>query len=122
MPKTRIRESVFTSVLLKHLRAAMPTAVIFKNCDFYTAGIPDFSVSMDGITTWFEVKIAPNKPTALQAEFLKRLAPRAHLITWHTHHDIEIDGDGCPVSFSEAILHVQGLCLSSWVENNQGGT
>jgi len=78
-------ETAFTRKFMAKLRAAamtMPyTIIIFKHNDFYTAGIPDFSVSVKelGITSWFEIKMAGNNPTKLQQYYLDRL-PRAHVI------------------------------------------
>lgn len=68
-----MNEGKFTAKLLKHLRQAMPEAVIFKHADKYTAGIPDFSITLDGITTWWEVKRYPRPLDKIQRETLRRL-------------------------------------------------
>jgi len=46
----------------------------------WTRGIPDFSVSLGRTTLWFEVKVWMNKPTKIQAYFLKRLGAGGFLI------------------------------------------
>ena len=76
-------EGKFTQKLLKALRSApeLHEAVIWKHSDWITAGVPDFSVTINGLTTWFEVKVAPNVPTKLQAYYLEKLQPRAYLVT-----------------------------------------
>lgn len=78
-------ETAFTRKFMAKLREAAKaypqTIIIFKHNDFYTAGIPDFSVSVKelGITSWFEIKMAGNEPTKLQQYYLDRL-PRTHVI------------------------------------------
>lgn len=76
-----MRESKFTGELLKALRAMMPDAVVLKHTDLFTGGIPDFSVTIDRKTTWFEVKMNNNVPTELQEAVLLRLH-RAYVITY----------------------------------------
>lgn len=66
-------ESQFTQRLLRELRRRMPDAVIFKHNDRTTGGIPDFSITVGGKTTWWEVKVYPNKLSTLQMETLRRL-------------------------------------------------
>jgi hypothetical protein len=77
-------ESAFTRKLLKDLRARLVPrgAVLYKHNDFYTAGVPDFTITIGGRTTWWEIKVAPNTPTKLQQHFLDRLAPVAFIITY----------------------------------------
>jgi hypothetical protein len=74
-------ESKFTSRLLTTLRAKIPEAVVLKHSDRFTGGIPDFSITIDGATTWFEVKIAPNTTTTIQWETLRRLK-RAYVVIY----------------------------------------
>jgi len=76
-------ESKFTREIMKSLREhqLLKDAVIFKHNDFYTAGIPDLTITINGLTTWFELKVAPGQPTKLQQFFLDKLYPRAFVIT-----------------------------------------
>ena len=78
-----MKEGDFTRRLLAVLRKhpALKEAVVWKHNDASTGGIPDFSVSIGKHTEWFEVKIAPNEPTELQAYYLGRLRDGGHLIT-----------------------------------------
>lgn len=75
-------ESAFTRKLLRALRShtVLKDAVIFKHADRFSAGIPDFSVTVNGRTTWWEVKVNPNQPTKLQSYFLTKLGSSAFLI------------------------------------------
>ena len=50
-------EANFTLELLRELRRHLPNAVIFKHADGYTKGVPDFSITLRGLTAWFEVKL-----------------------------------------------------------------
>jgi hypothetical protein len=50
-------EASVTQDLLKHLKAALPGAVIFKLSDRFTTGIPDICVNWKGHTTWLEIKL-----------------------------------------------------------------
>lgn len=34
----------------------LPKSVIFKHCDLFSAGVPDLSATLAGVTTWFEAK------------------------------------------------------------------
>lgn len=54
-------EKTLTNALLKTLRKELPEAVIFKHADQVTAGIPDISVTYEGITIWFELKYVKTK-------------------------------------------------------------
>lgn len=81
-------EGAFTSKLLKKLREhpiLEKDAIIWKHNDFYTAGIPDFSIVWPpaALTTWWEVKMSPKEPTNLQAFYLKKMRPISYLITAH---------------------------------------
>lgn len=75
-------ESAFTAKLLKALRshAALKDAVVWKHADRISAGIPDFSVTVSGRTTWWEVKVKPNVMTKLQSYYLAKLHPCGFLI------------------------------------------
>jgi hypothetical protein len=50
-------EASVTQDLLKHLKAALPGAVVFKISDRFTTGIPDICVNWKGHTTWLEIKL-----------------------------------------------------------------
>lgn len=78
-------EGAFTSKLLKKLRdhSALKDAVIFKHSDYFTRGVPDFSISINSLTTWWEVKMEPNEPTKIQAYYLNKLRPVSYVITAH---------------------------------------
>lgn len=49
-------ERTITTNVIKHVRGAIRHAVVLKHADRFTAGIPDFSVSVMGGTTWIEMK------------------------------------------------------------------
>jgi hypothetical protein len=68
-----VTESQFTQKLLKRMRQKFPSGWVVKHNDMRTAGVPDWSVSHDIVTCWFESKWvadASNPPrgtfTALQ--------------------------------------------------------
>jgi hypothetical protein len=86
-----MRESTFTSLLLKHLRAALPDCYIVKHSNVYTSGVPDFSVSRGSLTHWFEVKINPNRPTKIQTHYLAKLGEGGHLIVYFAHNNLVMD-------------------------------
>lgn len=89
-------ESDFTRNLLKEIRQHpdMRAAVVYKHNDFYTAGIPDFSISMGLKTTWWEVKVEPNAPTKLQQIYLEKLSPGSYIITKMKDKRIKIERVG----------------------------
>lgn len=80
-------EKAFLAKLLPDLRKRLEPkgAVIFKHNDFYTSGVPDFTITIDGRTTWWEAKLAPNTPTKLQAYYLKALGSAGYVITYDDH-------------------------------------
>lgn len=73
-------EAQFTSQLRKDLTAATGGHAI-KHCDRYTAGIPDLTVTVRGVTTWIEVKVGDNTATPLQRWTMRQLG-RAVCVTW----------------------------------------
>lgn len=77
-----MREAEFTRKLLRALRSrdTLKDAVIFKHADRFSAGIPDFSVTLNERTTWWEVKVKPNTMTKLQSWFLAKLGATAFCI------------------------------------------
>ena len=72
---SHIREGEWTGKLLKRLRSRLPDAFVRKLSDQYTGGLLDFVVSMEGRTTWWEVKVLPNRPSPLQKDALRRIGP-----------------------------------------------
>ena len=75
-------ESQFTARLLRALRAhpALRDAVIWKHNDRTTRGIPDFSMTINGRTTWWEIKVGDNRLTKIQKYFIERLQPVAFVV------------------------------------------
>lgn len=52
-----MNEAQYTQKLLRELRGRLGSrGVVLKHADLFTAGIPDFSITVNGITTWFEAK------------------------------------------------------------------
>ena len=49
-------ESKLTTALLRELRAALLGAVVLKHNERSLSGVPDFSVTWNGRTSWWEVK------------------------------------------------------------------
>ena len=90
-------EGQFTRELLKRLRshAALRDAYIVKHANPFTAGVPDFSVSVGIRTLFVEVKRKGKNPTKLQ---------------WHTINKLR---DGCLVLWyagREGYIYSQGDC------------
>jgi hypothetical protein len=108
MKYDRKNETQIVRDFLPKLRRKIPEATIFKHNDYYTSGIPDFSVTVQDLTTWFEVKVFPNSPTKLQAFFLQRLKPRSYLITFDKHGLIATI-DEVTYTFSQLIERVVDL-------------
>lgn len=50
-------ESDYTRKVVKALKQRLPTAVTFKLADMFTMGVPDFTVTRNGVTSWFEAKL-----------------------------------------------------------------
>lgn len=75
-------ESQFTRKLLAELgkHPALKQAVIWKHADRFTAGVPDFSVSIGKHTLWIECKMSPKVPTKLQRYYLDRLRDGAIVV------------------------------------------
>lgn len=70
-------EAQCKAALCKVLRAELPGGVVFRHEDAWTGGIPDISISNNGLTVWVEVKLdrpgRPGKLTALQNYNLTKL-------------------------------------------------
>ena len=80
-----MNESGFTRQLMPKLRAVVEKqlgGVVFKHNDFYTAGVPDLTITLGRATTWFEIKVAPNTATKLQMYYLSKLK-RSYLVVKH---------------------------------------
>ena len=97
-------EGAWTSEFIKRLRAhhGLRDAYIVKHANQFTAGVPDFSVSIGIRTLWVEVKRHKNNPTKLQ---------------WHTIHALN---DGAIVVWfkgREAFFWAEGAC-SDWLSIN----
>ena len=99
-------ESKFTREIMKKLRAHpwLDNAVIFKLNDFYTSGVPDLVIAINGISTWFELKVEPGVPTKLQQFYLDKLQPRAYVVTLKKDKMIAFDPELDSVkSINEAV-------------------
>jgi hypothetical protein len=108
-------ESVFQRKLLAALKAhqALHEAVIWKLNDRFTRGIPDVLVSICGVTTFFELKCWPNTPTKIQAHFLCKLTPRAHVITRLLSGQVVVGYHfSVPLEFDDAVEAIVRLCVT----------
>jgi len=110
-----MREAIFTRKLLRALRshAALKDAVIFKYADRFSAGIPDFSVTLNERTTWWEVKVKPNTMTKLQSWFIAKLGATAFCIrTTKDGKWVEIFNAnyGRGTNFDAAIEEIAKMC------------
>ena len=86
--ENKMNESQWTSQkLLPALRRKMPDAVIVKLNDATTEGLPDFFVCLEGVTTFFEVKLKMPYFLPLQYETLRRLQ-RGYYIIWGSDEGI----------------------------------
>lgn len=50
-------EGDFTGKLLAQFRKQNPRAIVFKIADRITLGIPDTVITLDGFTSWWEMKV-----------------------------------------------------------------
>jgi hypothetical protein len=86
-------EASVTQDLLKHLKAALPGAVIFKIADRFTTGIPDICVNCKGRTIWLEVKLLKKGSyfmtcsPALQQLTMARLHGQVQGRAWYVIYD-----------------------------------
>ena len=60
---------------MREIKKVIPRAVALRHEDIFTAGIPDLSLSLNGKTSWWEVKIASPycKSKAVQKHICQRL-------------------------------------------------
>lgn len=111
-----MQEAEFQSKLLRALRshAALRDAVIWKLNDRTTRGIPDVLVFVKGIVTFFELKRFPNNVTKIQAYWLKKLHPRAFLVTLLRNGEIFFSPDtvGLLYTFDAAVEWIVRRCIS----------
>lgn len=49
-------ESELTKRLKKRIKERLPRAIVLKHADRFTAGIPDMSITLNGDTSWWEIK------------------------------------------------------------------
>lgn len=75
-------EGTFTQKITAELRKQLNREgfIIWKHNDMTTRGIPDFSVSYEIRTIWFEVKLGKNKLDDLQKYYVERLGTGALVI------------------------------------------
>src|SRR5260370_1188564 len=80
--KTKVSEATVTYRLTSALRKQLPDATVIKLADAYTAGLPDFFVSLDGQVTFFEVKLTTNKEIfrPIQLATLEKLKRGAYIV------------------------------------------
>jgi hypothetical protein len=102
-----VNEAYLKRKLVDTLRVTMPGAVVIRHEDKFTAGVPDLSVSWNGITSFVEVKYQrkgrKSVPTALQARMIKQLrenrAPAYVLTYLEAPRELVLHGvTGCVVA------------------------
>jgi hypothetical protein len=59
---------------MAEIKKGLPTSVALRHEDRFTSGIPDISVSLNGKTSWWEVKVAD--PSCRSKEIQKHLCRR----------------------------------------------
>ena len=85
----QMNEAELKGKLVKRLRKDLAGSVVFRHEDQFTAGIPDISVTWNGLTCWIEVKhVTPKKPfkaTGLQIQTAKKLAKQGncYIVVYH---------------------------------------
>ncbi len=105
-------ERAFTAKLLRALRfhAALKSAVVWKINDRTTGGIPDILISTsEGRTTFWEVKLYPNRPTKLQAYYLNKL--RFSWCIYFSDSGIRIPPTAEIFGFTDAVEEIVHRCL-----------
>jgi hypothetical protein len=112
-----MKEGDFTSLLLRTLKAhpSLQGAVIFKHSDFYTMGVPDFTITIRGRTTWWEVKVHPNKPTKIQQFYIDALKPVSYVIVAKEHGgrpmNSEITVSGCGLGWMKWDVAINAIVV-----------
>lgn len=86
-------EASLTSGFLHEAREHLPGAVIFKHNDRIMVGVPDLSITLNGITSWWEAKYADPKfkSTGVQELTMLRLAAAgvARYVIWEEKRGIK---------------------------------
>lgn len=108
MPRT---ETDYTRQLVKAVKDRLPTAVAFKHADMFTMGVPDFSVTLHGNTTWFEAKRLDQKCVKVEQRPIVIVRPAVHVpaIQWENLRRLM---RGWLVVYTEhghALTHVSGF-------------
>lgn len=109
-----MKENAFTSKLLRALKQhpALRDALIWKVSDRFAAGRPDVQIILNGVTTYFELKVAPNRCTKLQLYFICALR-RAYIVTMLSDGTVFF-GDGKANSpmmpFNDAVEQIAAWC------------
>lgn len=109
-------EARFQSRLLKSLRQhpVLKDGIVVKLSDRFTSGLPDVMVSTVTleygryVTTFFELKVWPNKMTKIQRYYFNRM--KAHLVTLYKNGDIfvgEFVGN-----FPQAVEEIVRRCVN----------
>lgn len=66
-PKDRKKtESRYTQEFRKEVEKELPYAVVIKLADNYTIGVPDMTITFDGHTSWWELKVARKDSATLK--------------------------------------------------------
>lgn len=109
-------ENAQTLKVVKALRQRLPGAVTFKHTDMYTMGVPDFSVTLRGLTTWYEAKYLDEKCVhhvvgSVPSVDKVAVRPRLHVpaVQWETLRRL---GRGYLVVYTArgaALTHVAGF-------------
>jgi hypothetical protein len=100
-------EGQFTRELIKRLRAhhALRDAYIVKHANPFTAGVPDFSVSVGIRTLWVEVKRHEKNPTKLQWHTVNKLKNGA-IVVWFKGREVFYWAEGACSDW----LSINALC------------
>jgi hypothetical protein len=72
----RMNEAALKGALMRTIRVRLHRWVAFRLEDKFRSGLPDMAITGNGLTSWWEVKLAnpTMKTTAVQDETMRRLA------------------------------------------------
>jgi hypothetical protein len=101
-------ESQMTRKLIASLKRMHPQAVIIKHSDRFTSGVPDLSITKDGVTTWIECK-------KLTPDFLANL----DLLQLNTMLKLERQGTAYYVFFEPSVRYVLPSVVRYWHERQE---
>lgn len=104
-------ESFYTRKVIKELRARIPHAVTFKHADMFTMGVPDFTITFSGVTTWFEAKKLENDQCVLVNDLTYvNLRPKLHVpaVQWETLRRLVRGYLVVYTDLGHTVLHVSG--------------